>query len=322
MTEPRLPWSTVEYYLGLRQAASYRLSAPTAERTVSYEIDDDGRGIALHVELGHNRQPPRSPVPAVAIDQVAHRGMRMARVRTTQVELMRDFHDLLMAVADRIVSGERELGQALDETLDAWAGLLSRPRGLGAQRRIGLHGELAVLLSVARTHGWEGAVTSWTGSRSEQHDFGLPDSDVEVKTTSCEDRRHTVHGIGQLEETNGRPLWLASLQLTRGGTGGRSLQESVASVVRDARAASRIAGARLEEALGRTGWSPTEPDDERWTLRSDPLLVPADRLPRLTRAMLPPDVRDHVLSIDYDIRLNHLGPVPGAPVDLTDFRLP
>ncbi|KPH97445.1 Protein of unknown function DUF4420 [Actinobacteria bacterium OV450] len=319
---PQLAWSTVEHYLGVRQGTSYPLSPPGSKRLVAYEIGDGGHGISLHVELARNQSPPRSPVPSITIDQVAHRGRRMARVRTTQTELMRDFHDLLMAVADRVVTGDRDLGRALDETVDAWAGLLHRPRGLGAEQRIGLHGELAVLRAVARALGWESAVDAWTGPRGEQHDFGLPDSDVEVKTTSSEDRQHTVHGIRQLEESPGRPLWLASLQVTRGGAGGRTLGESVAAVARDAHAASHIAGARLEAAIDRSGWSQTEQDDERWTLRGDPLLVPADRVPRLTQAMLPPDMRDHILSVDYRIRLNHLSPEPGAPVDLTDFRLP
>ncbi|MEV4191412.1 PD-(D/E)XK motif protein [Streptomyces toxytricini] len=321
-TFPRLPWSTVEHYLGEGQGTSYRLSAPTAARTVSYEIGDLGSGISLHVELSRDQSPPRSPLPSVAVDQVFHRGKRMARVRTTQVELMRDFHDLLMSVADRIVTGERDLEQALDETVDAWAGLLQRPRGLGAEQRIGLHGELAVLRAIARTHGWEGAVRAWTGPRGEQHDFGLAEADVEVKTTSSENRVHRVHGVRQLEETNGRSLWVASLRLTRGGVAGRSLGESVASVVRDAHAADRMAATRLEESLDRCGWNATERDDERWTLRDDPLFVPAENVPRLTTTLLPADVRDHLVSLDYRISLDHLSPAPGAPVDVTDFRLP
>lgn len=42
----------------------------------------------------------------------------------------------------------------------------------------------------------------------------------------------------------------------------------------------------------------------------------------MTTDMLPAAVREHVSSIDYCIHVNHLTPVPGSPVDLTDFRLP
>ncbi|MFD3545897.1 PD-(D/E)XK motif protein [Streptomyces sp. NPDC058655] len=319
---PELPWSTVEHYLGERQATSYRLSPSTAERAVWYEIGDGGQEISLQVELDRNQQPPRSSLPAVTIDQVLRQGRRMARIHTTQVALMRDFHDLLIAVADRIVTGDRALGEAFEETVHAWGALLDRPRGLGVERRMGLHGELAVLRAVARTHGWPEAIAAWTGPKAEQHDFGLPSSDLEVKTTASEARRHTIHGLGQLTETDGRPLWFASLQLTRGGLGGRSLKESATAVVRDTRAADRIAARRLEEALTSCGWSESDPDDERWTLRSEPLLLPAACLPRLTASMLPASVLEHISSVDYRIHVDHLSPEPGSPVDLTDFRLP
>ncbi|MEV7522228.1 PD-(D/E)XK motif protein [Streptomyces sp. NPDC091371] len=319
---PELPWSTVEHYLGERQAASYRLSAPASERAVWYEIGDGGQEISLQVELDRHQQPPRSSLPAVTIDQVLRGDTRMARIHTTHVALMRDFHDLLIAVADRVITGERDLGQAFEETVQAWGRLLEQPRGLGVERRIGLHGELAVLRAVALSHGWAQAIDAWTGPKAEQHDFGLPESDLEVKTTASETRRHTVHGIHQLTESSGRPLWFASLQLTRGGLGGRSLGDSVASVIRDARAAHRIASVRLESALAADGWSESDPDDERWTLRTEPLLVPAEQLPRLTESMIPLSVREHVSSIDYRMDVTHLSSAPGAPLDLTDFRLP
>ncbi|GLX18333.1 PD-(D/E)XK motif protein [Streptomyces lavendulae] len=319
---PELPWSTVEHYLGERQAASYLLSAPNTDRAVWYEIADGGQQISLQVELDRHQQPPRSSLPAVTIDQVRRNGTRMARIHTSQVALMRDFHDLLIAVADRIVTGERDLGQAFEETVHAWSRLLDQPRALGVERRIGLHGELAMLRAVARAHGWERAIEAWTGPKAEEHDFGLPDSDLEVKTTASERRRHTVHGIHQLTESSGRPLWFASLQLTRGGLGGRTLSDSVASVISDARAAHRIGSVRLEGALAAAGWSESDPDDERWALRSAPLIVPAEHLPRLTASMIPLSVREHVSSIDYRMDVTHLSSAPGSPVDLTDFRLP
>ncbi|MFI5862821.1 PD-(D/E)XK motif protein [Streptomyces sp. NPDC051546] len=321
-TAPNLGWSTVEHYLGAGQATSYRLSDAGARRTVRYEIGHGGRDISLTVELDRHQRPPRSTLPAVSIDQINHHGTRMARISTTQVALVRDFHDLLMAVADRIVTGDRTLEEALDETIHAWGALLGRPRGLGLEKRIGLHGELAVLQAVARSHGWEAAARSWTGPRGEQHDFGLATTDLEVKTTTSDERRHTVHGIRQLEESEGRSLWFASIQLTRGGVGGRSLGDSAAAVLRDARAADRIAAMSIEGSLASAGWSSDERDDERWTLRTEPLLVPAEHLPRMTTDMLPAAVREHVSSIDYCIHVNHLSPAPGSPVDLTDFRLP
>ncbi|WP_328970284.1 PD-(D/E)XK motif protein [Streptomyces sp. NBC_00239] len=325
MTEPvalpELAWSTVEHYLGRKQAVSYRLSSASARRLVSYEVGDGGQSISLFVELDRHGWPPRSDLPAVVIDPVSRNGLRMARISTSQVALMRDFHDLLMAVAERVLLGDRTLDEAFGETVRAWTELLNRSRGLSLERRLGLHGELAILRALARRHGWPEAVESWRGPRAEEHDFGLRDVDLEVKTTSSEERRHTVHGLGQLRATAGRPLWLASVQLTRGGLGGRSLKESV-TAVRDKVAADRIAAARLEIALAASGWSDSGHDDERWTPRTEPLVVPAEELPRLTDAMIPEPIRDHISLVSYRIHVSHLAQGPGSPLDLTDFRLP
>ncbi|MFB6775615.1 PD-(D/E)XK motif protein [Streptomyces sp. NPDC056337] len=230
-----LPWTTVEHYLGRGLGASYRLSTYD-EPLVSYEIADGGRGIALHVELGEHHRLPRSLLPAVRVDQIAWAGKRLARLTTPDPELLRDFHDLLLAVADRMVVDGRPLSRAFDETVHGWSTLLGRPRGMSPERRLGLHGELAVLARLARTIGWLTALDAWVGPAGEEHDFALSDVDLEVKTTASESRKHTIHGLGQLTATPGRPLWFASLRLTRGGAGGRTLAESV-KATRDAAAA-------------------------------------------------------------------------------------
>ncbi|MEV7275928.1 PD-(D/E)XK motif protein [Streptomyces sp. NPDC093111] len=318
-----LRWSTVEQYLGEGLATSYPLSADAAHPVVSYEVGDSGRDIALFVELGRNQQPPRSPLPAIRIDQVSvANGLRMARIRTTQVALMRDFHDLLLAVADRIVTKNRSLDRAFAETVDGWSSLLDRPRMMSVERRIGLMGELAMLTRLAETHGWESAVEAWTGPYGEEHDFALRDFDLEVKTTASERRRHVVHGIEQLDAAPGRPLWLASLRLTRGGIGGRTLTESARAVRRAVAESAPAALVRLDSALERSGWSSEQEDDERWTPRDEALLLAADAVPRLTPALLAAAALDRISAIRYETDLTGLPPTVGAPLDLTGLRLP
>lgn len=319
---PELPWSTVEHYLGERLAAAYRLSDPGSRPLVSYEIGDTGRDIALYVELDRHERPPRCHLPAIQIDQVAHHGMRMARIRTTQVTLMRDFHDLLLAVADRVVANRQSLESAFDQTVRAWNELLDSPLGMSSRKRVGLHGELAVLLSLAERDGWATAVDAWVGPKGEEHDFALTDSDLEVKTTASEVRRHTVHGLGQLDETPGRPLWFVSLRLTRGGAGGRTLGDSI-KAVRDAAAAVSVAVAhRLDGALAACGWHESMPDDERWTPRDAPLVLRSTDVPGLRAHMLPDATRERVSSVRYDIDVTGLQAASHAPLDLTGLRLP
>ncbi|MFI9745525.1 PD-(D/E)XK motif protein [Streptomyces sp. NPDC052494] len=322
-TGPALGWSTVEHYLGEGLATSYRLSAADGHPVVSYEVGHGGRDIALLVELGRNQQPPRSALPAVRIDQVATGdGRRMARIRTTQVESMRDFHDMLLAVADRIVAKNRSLDHAFAETVDGWSSLLGRPRAMSVEQRIGLLGEVSILARLARTHGWEPAVEAWTGPYGEEHDFALADFDIEVKTTAAERRRHTIHGLGQLQAAPGRPLWFASLRLTRGGAGGRTLAESI-QAVRDAVTEQAPAVlTRLDSALERAGWSAEYTDDERWTPRDEALVLAADSVPRLDPALLAAAALERISAVSYQTDLTGLAPTVGAPVDLTGLRLP
>ncbi|MER7520969.1 PD-(D/E)XK motif protein [Streptomyces sp. NPDC126499] len=322
-TGPSLAWSTVEHYLGEGQSASYRLSAADRHPVVSYEIGDGGRDIALFVELARNQQPPRSSLPAVRIDQVAvAKGLRMARIRTTQVALMRDFHDMLLAVADRIVTRNRSLDRAFTETVEGWSSLLDRPREMSVERRIGLLGELSLMTRLAETYGWGTAVTAWTGPYGEEHDFALGDFDIEVKTTATERRRHVIHGIGQLHPTPGRPLWFASLRLTRGGAGGRTLAESVQSVRAGVADQAPTVMARLDSALKRSGWSPDRQDDERWSPRDEALVLAAESVPRLTPELLAAAAFERISAVRYETDVTGLPPTPGAPVDLSGLRLP
>ncbi|WP_405501819.1 PD-(D/E)XK motif protein [Streptomyces niveus] len=322
MTETFVPWHSVEYYLGENQTTSYRLSAPSTHPEVSYVVGGSDE-IALHVELDRFHKPPTSPLPLIRIDQISERGVRMARIRTTEAALLRDFHDLLNAVADRIVTHDRTLEQAFGETVRAWSALLERPRGIGTQKRIGMLGELSALTSIAHARDWSAAVQAWKGPYGEEHDFGLPEFDLEVKTTASERRSHTVHGLGQLTPSGGRALWLLSLQVTRGGNQGRSLRECV-DVVRH-EIAEHAPGEldRFDERLSASGWSAEAPDDERWRMRTDPVAFPVDDgFPRLDATAIPPGHRSRVLDVTYTLDVSGLPQPAASPAELSAIRIP
>lgn len=319
---PHVPWTEVEYFLGRGQATTFPLSPRATHPQVSYVVGHGGRDIALHVELDRRQRPPRSTLPTIRIDQIAERGMRLARISTTQVALMRDFHDLITAVAERIVTHGRTLPQAFEETIRAWSALLSRPRGLSAQKRLGLMGELATMRCIAQKEGWDDAVAAWTGPEGEEHDFGTPEFDLEVKTTASERRRHTVHGIGQLDSTSERPLWLVSVQLTRGGTGGRTLSEIVRAVRASVADHAPASLDRLDRRLVTCGWEEDPDDDERWTPRSDPLLLDSPALPLLQASALADLAWERISDVQYTIDVTGLTPTLEPPLIFEDFRLP
>ncbi|QQC89473.1 PD-(D/E)XK motif protein [Streptomyces alfalfae] len=323
MTETALsvPWSQVEQYLGAGQATTYPLSRPGSRPQVSYVIEHGGRDIALHVQLVGKTRPPHATLPTIQIDQLADRGSRFVRIRTTRADLVREFHDFLCAVADRILTHGRTLDQAYAETVRAWSALLNRPASLSLGQRLGLIGELAVLRCLAGEYGWATAVEAWTGPDGEECDFGLPDCDLEVKTTSSEQRRHRIHGIAQLDPAPGRRLWFASLQLTRGGADGRTLNDLARAVRREVAEQAPASLGSLDRGLAAAGWSEEAPDDERWTLRTPLLVLDAATLPRIDLSALPEAAWERISSVQYTLDVTGLPSASQYPSALADFRL-
>ncbi|MEV3858545.1 PD-(D/E)XK motif protein [Streptomyces sp. NPDC050095] len=322
MTDPsgvpssRVSWNEVSGYLDRGQATTFPLgTAPSVE----YVVGHGGDHIALHVGLGSRQQPPRTTLPMIRIDQIRENGRRKARIRTTDPSLLRDFHDLITAIADRIVTHGRTLDQAFAETVRAWTALLGRARELSTEKRIGLLGELTVMRALASSYGWEKAVTAWTGPDGEEHDFGLPGYDVEVKTTASEERRHAVHGLGQLVPAPGRALWFVSLQLTRGGAEGVTLGDTVAALSAEVAEHAPASLGRLERGLTAVGWSRTQEDDERWIARSAPLVLDSPVLPRLPLSDSAPE---RIGSVQYVIDVGGLSPAAEPPAPLAALQLP
>lgn len=313
-------WSAVEEYLAEGLQVSYPLATDDSGPVVAYDIAEGG--VALFVGLKGKERAPYSPLPSVRVEPVVHHNRRMARFSASRPELLRDFHDLAMSVAERIVGGGRPVAAAFEETVEAWGALLRRSRGLGPQQRIGLHGELAVLQSLAEREGWPAAVRSWVAPENEQHDFALADYDLEVKTTTSERRHHTVHGAGQLTETPGRSLWFVSVRLTRGGAAGRTLRDSVNEMRAAVNIADSEAARRLDTALETVGWSPDQADDERWVLREEPLVLNAMSMNRITPDMLPTTGHGHIMDVSYTVDVTDAPSASDAPVDLSSLRLP
>lgn len=317
-----LEWSTVEHYLAERLAASYRLSQVASHPIVTYEIGDDGQEVALCVELERSQQAPSTRLPAIHVDRILHRGLRMARIRTTQSELTRDFHDLALSIANRIVIEGYSLDRAFNETIRSWSALLDPGQAATAKRRIGLHGEIAVLRSLGECFGWRVALESWTGPKSEEHDFVLPEFDLEVKTTTSERRIHTIHGIGQLDQSPGRRLSLISIRMTRGGAAGRSLAQSI-DAVRTALVSEGVElQAKFARSLSESGWPDGSLADEHWILRDEPLMLDVVDVPHLDLASWPNHFRDRVLALRYDIDVTGITKQNDPPFDLNDFYLP
>lgn len=196
-------------------------------------------------------------------------------------------YSFLQSVADQLQQGE-DMARALHVALAGYRDLLARTPRLSEDEEIGLFGELIALGRLITNLGEDAALAAWLGPRSEEHDFVLPDGDVEVKTTKADRRVHVIHGAGQLTPAPGRPLHLMSIQITRAGaaTRGRTLPE----VIEDIRGRLRRGRTDFDGKLDSLGWDGRRAESlytTRFILRSEPAFYAVDdAFPAITAAGL------------------------------------
>jgi hypothetical protein len=117
-------------------------------------------------------------------------------------------------VVDRVQGQGESLATATDVALAGIRDLLRKERALTREQEVGLFGELLVVDILTDQFGASDAMESWIGPHSEEHDFGLSDSDFEVKTTTSEHRTHWISSSMQLMALGERELRLISIQVT------------------------------------------------------------------------------------------------------------
>lgn len=238
---------------------------------------------------------------------------RALEVVVTMRGLFRAAYPLLCSIADRVQLDGMHPGDALTLTLRQFAALLKREETLPREREIGLFGELLSLAGLIDAIGKDAALSGWRGADREEHDFGLRDDDIEIKTTTGERRTHWVESLTQLVRTQDRPLWLVSHMLTQAGAGAGARLPDLIAMVR-----GRVGlGPRrddLEDGIAASGWDDSMADrcTTRWTRRSPSTVYAVDDdFPRLT----PEDLSsagvalDRLAEVRYRVDLTGLKPV-------------
>lgn len=141
---------------------------------------------------------------------------------------------------------------ALDTAIESFRSVIAKKQKMSAEQVGGLYGELIVLERLISEFGAENALEMWMGPDAEEHDFGLPGFDLEVKTTLSEKRVHVINGADQLRPRDYVDLWLLSIQLTRvGGGTGASLDDKCMELIEKFGPLHRA----LREGLRKAGWT-------------------------------------------------------------------
>ncbi len=263
-------------------------------------------------------RPDLNGLQHVSVDTVAEEDGEWFRLHVTARDLRYEAYGFVVSVVQSMRGGA-SFAAATGAALTNLRSIIAARRRLTTDQQLGLMGELLVVRRLLDATLETDVVDWWLGPLAEQHDFGFPDFDIEVKTTTAERRSHVISGTGQLRPNPGRPLWLVSVQLTRAGgaVGGLSL----AALVGQVRSRLSARRERFLEYLVATGWRDTDEDlyHDRFLLRSRPAAYPVDEdFPALTPERLASAVpnSDLVSAVSYRVDVSNRMPgSPGEPID-------
>ncbi|MCM4084231.1 PD-(D/E)XK motif protein [Paractinoplanes hotanensis] len=263
-------------------------------------VDPGNRRIGLRVPTLTDEKPGPTGLEHVKVSAVHHHGQRMIEVEIDEPRLFVDAYPILRGVADRVQLDHMPVARALGETLRRLGHLIRAEQTLTREVETGLIGELALLAGLVSVMPPELALRAWRGG-TEEHDFGLPSVDVEVKTTTSESRNHRISSVTQLQPTGERSLWLLSLQLTAAGTDGTTVAALIGRV-RDLFGTPLLRD-DFDSRVQAAGWSYryAEGPLQQWRFRTEPATyhVSGD-FPRLTAEQLALTGTD--LNVISDIR--------------------
>lgn len=175
----------------------------------------------LRLELSWDGEtPPLSDYVHIATDVRYRNGHNWATLSVRGLKFFAEAYPLLCSVADLVQLDSVPFRVAVEQSLASYHELLAASARMPVRDEIGLYGELLVVSHLLTCMPPDAVLASWRGGdQHEEHDFGLPNDDIEVKTTTADTRRHWIGSLGQLEPTLVRPLWLLSIQVTGGGVG-------------------------------------------------------------------------------------------------------
>lgn len=273
----------------------------------------------LQLDISWDGEDPPQISDYVHIDtgRRLDKGQNWSFLRIRGTGFFREAYPLLCQVADLVQLESMIFSDAVRAALGSYHELLSTQDRLPLNEEIGLWGELLTLATLVDTIGADSALQAWRGGDdSDEHDFGLIDDDIEVKTTTSETRRHWIGSLTQLVPTGKRPLWLLSLQVTGAGAAkGMRLPDLIDLVAGKLPPKARK---EYETRIAATKYSPSQPNEtfRLLRLRNRPACYRVDdKFPRLTPETLTAAAvaENRIEEVSYMVRLDGLTPAAEPP---------
>lgn len=312
-----VPYSSIEAYARQDVTGGFSVQGTPEGRV---QLSPAQRVITLLVEVvDDSTGPDVSGLANLNYSLVDVGGQMWHRLDLDYTDNLAEVYPVLCAVLDRVQINGESFALAVDSVLSGLEEILLGRGGLSLEKQVGLFGELVVLVSLAAATDGEIALSAWRGPDREEHDFGLADADLEVKTTSSESRSHWISSLSQLLPSPNRPLFVASIQLTAAGSEPGS---SLPQLVETARSLIPTPTSQLEDGLKRAGYHDRHADlyRVRWRLRSEPTFFAVDEdFPALTPARVLPSVpaAARIKDVRYRVDLDGLPDcTPLFPIDI------
>jgi len=310
--------ASVEVYFRAIAPAAFQMSENPPVRLI---IDPEREELRL-ITLAAGADPEITSYERLTLRRVRRPddGREWFELSVDAADMHYEAYVLVESIVDQLKAGATPR-LAVSESIEGLKDLLAKRNRLTDEKVAGLIGELLVLTHALDSVGEEIALPAWLGPLAEEHDFGFPTFDAEVKTTLSEARSHVIGSETQLEPVPGRDLFLVSVQITRAGAAASSF--TLPELVEQAR--SRIGqGLRaFDNALEALGFRDADGElyRTRFQLRSLPRAYPIDsEFPAITSARLDQVVpqRSLVGGVSYRVDVSHL-PFSPAPNPLTDL---
>lgn len=228
------PESPHDVWVGLRsnstsdnviEIASVPSTVQTGYGPVRYALDESGSPRFLipctWIDGLETLTKLSGPSLSVRLSSLQGRDGRMLYVDLVLAApvLSKVFAELCQEIMSRIASGVNP-GEAVASTIQDFRALLADPKTQVVDEYSigGLIGELLFLRKITRNGA--GSAAAWTGPMGQRHDFRTSRGSVEVKTSLRKATTHIhIHGLEQLSEPAGAPLWLAHFRIERSSSG-------------------------------------------------------------------------------------------------------
>jgi hypothetical protein len=284
-------------------------------RGVKIGYDPHNKNIFLRIPTDPEIIVPPSPYVELETSLVRDETGYVLEILTSSIKLFKEFHRFSGIITEDFeYHGQSAIG-AFNTAIKRWNELLIKRELLTEEQQIGLQGELIFLGAILQKEGPK-AITSWTGrneSKPERHDFRIKNAEIEIKTTKSLRRIHYIHGLNQLQPSEGYLLFLLSFKFESAGyENGTSLFDEVEKIKKILKESDNEI-IEFEQKLKSSGYYEVDsPYYQRKFIFSDPpiFIEVNDKFPKITKNILsdfiPNDLLNRIDNVTYCVDVEGL----------------